>query len=141
MTKKILCTEQCLMFRTCFCPSVGIWRNCLSPCVCWAIKTLSSGICHRDHRGGSGVCRATAFPDAEGSRQGLLTIGKIGVWMKKREQHMPAVPLIRNKEWARAPTVLQSRTVSQAALTQAMTKLQFSQPSFTTYCTLAAALL
>ena len=61
--------------------------------------------------------------------------------MKKGEQHVPALLLIWNKEWARDPAVLQSRMVSQAALTQAMTKLQFSQPSFTTYYSLAAALL
>lgn len=49
--------------------------------------------------------------------------------------------VICDKEWARDPSVLQPCTVLQAAFIQAMRKLQFSQPPFTTHCTSAAALL
>lgn len=111
-------------------------------CVMSGHKDLVWCVCHSDHWGGSGVCRAATLLDAGWGRQDLSTTGKIAVWMKKKkEQCMPAMLLIWNKEWARDPTVLQSCMVSQAAPSQAMTKLQFSQPSFTTYHTSAAVLL
>lgn len=77
--------------------------------------------------------------DAGRSGQDLLTIGKIAVWMmKKREKHVPAMPLMWGKEWARDPTVLQPCTGSPPS---SYDKATLNQPSFTAYYPSAAALL
>lgn len=78
---------------------------------CWGKKPLSGDICHRDGQGGTesaGLLLSLAWGRAAASP----ATGKIAVWMEeKREQHIPAMILIWNKEWARGPTVLQSCTV------------------------------
>lgn len=72
---------------------------------------MSGGICHSDGQGGTesaGLLPSLAWGGAAASP----TTGKIAVCVEeKREQPIPAMILIWNKEWARGPTVLQSCTV------------------------------